>query len=109
MSKERFTPRPWNFYIKQMTASDGTSIIKYYIEKDGILLAQFANFGDENEANLKLCTSAPDMYALLGRLEDYFQNRHIYGYGVEESVSADLLREIKKVMKRAEGKRVEQE
>ena len=109
MSKERFTPRPWNFYIKQMTGSDGTVIIKYYIEKDGYLLAQFANFGDENEANLKLCASAPDMYALLGRIEDYFQNRHIYGYGVEESVSSDLLSEIKKVMKRAEGKIVEQE
>lgn len=104
---KNFTPRPWNFYIKQMTGSDGTSIIKYYIEKDGYLLAQFANFGDENEANLKLCASAPDMYELLGRLEDYFQNRHIYG--VEESVSSDLLREIKKVMKRAEGKKVEQE
>lgn len=109
MSMKKFTPRPWNFYIKQMTGSDGTSIIKYYIEKDGYLLAQFANFGDENEANLKLCTSAPDMYALLGRLEDYFQNRHIYGDGVDESVSSDLLREIKKVMKRAEGKMVEQE
>lgn len=48
------------------------------------------------------------MYALLIRIESYFQNRHIYGYGVEESVSSDLLSEIKKVMKRAEGKIVEQ-
>ena len=67
MSKEKFTPRPWNFFIK-------------------------------------LCASAPDMYKLLGRLEDYFQNRHIYGYGVEESVSADLLSEIKKVRRKFEGK-----
>lgn len=66
MSKERFAPRPWNFFIK-------------------------------------LYALAPDMYKLLGRLEDYFQNRHIYGYGVEESVSADLLREIKKVRRKIRG------
>ena len=101
---EKFTKAPWNFYIKQMTSSDGETRIKYYIEKDGTLLAQFANFGDENEANLKLCTSAPDMYALLGRLEDYFQNRHIYGYGVEASVSSELLAKIKEAIKVVDGK-----
>ena len=106
---EKFTKGPWNFYIKQMTSSDGETRIKYYIEKDGTLLAQFANFGDENEANLKLCTSAPDMYALLGRLEDYFQNRHIYGPGVEESVSKKLMIRIERVMKKADGKICERE
>ena len=67
MSKEKFTPRPWNFFIK-------------------------------------MCASAPDMYKLLLRFEDYFQNRHIYGYGVEEKVSSDLMSEIKKVRRKLEGK-----
>ena len=92
-----------------MTGADGETRIKYYIEKDGTLLAQFANFGDENEANLKLCTSAPDMYALLGRLEDYFKNRHIYGPGVEESVSKKLMIRIERVMKKEDGKICERE
>ena len=67
---EKFTKAPWNFYIKQMTSSDGETRIKYYIEKDGTLLAQFANFGDENEANAKLCAVAPEMYLLLQMLFD---------------------------------------
>ena len=53
---------------------------------------------------MRLIASAPEMYALLGRVEDYFKNRHIYGYGVEESVSADLLGEIQKVLKMVDGK-----
>ena len=56
-----------------------------------------------------LIVSASEMYALLGRVEDYFQNRHIYGYGVEESVSYDLLSEIKKVKRKLEGKIWEKE
>lgn len=55
--------------------------------------------------NARLIAAAPDMYELLGRLEDYFENRKIYGYGVEESVSADLLTKIKEVMKKARGKK----
>ena len=55
-------------------------------------------------ANARLIASAPKMYALLGRVEDYFKNRHIYGYGVEESVSADLLAKIKDVIKVVDGK-----
>ena len=92
-----------------MTGADGETRIKYYIENGGTALAQFANFGDEDEANLKLCTSAPDMYALLGRLEDYFKNRHIYGQGVEESVSKKLMIRIERVMKKADGKICERE
>ena len=54
---------------------------------------------------MRLIASAPEMYALLGRVEDYFQNRHIYGYGVEESVSSDLLAKIKEVIKRVDGEK----
>ena len=56
-------------------------------------------------ANARLIAAAPEMYALLGRLEDYFKNRHIYGYGVEESVSDDLLAKIKEVIKRIDGEK----
>ena len=55
--------------------------------------------------NAMLIAAAPEMFELLGRDEDYFQNRHIYGYGVEESVSADLLTKIKEVMKKVRGER----
>ena len=54
---------------------------------------------------MRLIASAPEMYALLGMVEDYFKNRHIYGYGVEESVAADLLAKIKEVIKRVDGKK----
>ena len=54
---------------------------------------------------MRLIAAAPEMYALLGRVEDYFKNRHIYGYGVEESVSADLLAKIKEVIKMVDGKK----
>ena len=54
---------------------------------------------------MRLISSAPEMYALLGRVEDYFKNRHIYGYGVEEAVSSDLLAKIKEVIKAVDGKK----
>ena len=56
-------------------------------------------------ANARLIAAAPEMYALLGRVEDYFKNRHIYGYGVEEAVSADLLAKIKEVIKAVDGEK----
>ena len=54
---------------------------------------------------MRLIAAAPEMYALLGRVEDYFKNRHIYGYGVEASVSAELLAKIKEVIKGVDGKK----
>ena len=74
-------------------SEDDTQICKLNIDKKKALLM----------------SNVEEMYALLIRIESYFKNRHIYGDGVDESVSSDLLREIKKVMKRAEGKMVEQE
>ena len=56
-------------------------------------------------ANARLIASAPKMHALLVRLEDYFKNRHVYGYGVEESVAADLLGEIQKALNVVDGKK----
>lgn len=60
---------------------------------------------EEVSANARLIAAAPEMHALLGRVEDYFKNRHIYGYGVEESVSSDLLAKIQEAIKVVNGKK----
>ena len=60
---------------------------------------------DTVRANARLIAAAPDMHALLGRVEDYFKNRHLYGYGVEESVSSELLAKIQEVIKRVDGEK----
>ena len=53
-----------------MTDTVGKTFRKCFIENGGTALAQFANFGDENEANAKLCAVAPEMYLLLQMLFD---------------------------------------
>ena len=104
MRKGKFTKGTWSSHIREITGPYGETSRKCFVEKDCTALAQFSNFGDEDEANAMLCASAPEMYALLGRVEDYFKNRHLYGYGVEESVSADLLAKIQEVLKVVDGK-----
>ena len=42
-----------------MTDTCGKTFRKCFIENGLTALAQFANFGDENEANAKLCAVAP--------------------------------------------------
>ena len=64
---------------------------------------------DEAEANARLIAAAPEMHKLLRRIESYFKNRHIYGPGVEESVSKKLMIRIERVMKKADGKICERE
>lgn len=98
----KYSPGPWrvtNYWPR-----------KVYDKVNRLVAVPFLpNTGDRTEnrnrcgANANLISAAPEMYALLGRLEDYFKNRHIYGYGVEEKVSEDLLSEIKKVMKKVRG------
>ena len=81
------------FFCKEhqiiVKSEDDTQICKLNIDKKKALLM----------------SNVEEMYAILLRVEDYFQNRHIYGYGVEESVSADLLIKIKEVMKKSRGER----
>ena len=93
MSMEKFTKGPWR--IEEFR--DFTSIMAGYRE-----ICYIDNDLNRYE-NARLIASTPEMFELLGRVEDYFQNRHIYGYGVEESVSADLLTKIKEVMKKVRG------
>ena len=96
MRKENFTKGPWR--IDEFR--DFASIMAGYTE---ICYIDDDLNCDNVRANARLIVSAPEMYALLGRLEDYFQNRHIYGYGVEEIVAADLMSEIKKAIKKVRG------
>lgn len=98
MSKGKFTPGPWRVesfrdFASIMAGEDEIC----YIDDD--LTCEHVS------ANARLIAYSPYMYALLGRLEAYFKNRHIYGYGVEESVSSDLLAKIKKVIKMVDGEK----
>lgn len=98
-SDAKYSPGPWSVAKK-------SKLTGAVVAGDGEMVCDPTGAGryeDEAEANANLISAAPEMYALLGRLEDYFKNRHIYGYGVEEKVSEDLLSEIKKVMKKVRG------
>ena len=95
----KYSPGPWS-------VSKKSKLTGAVVAKDGEVVCDPTGAGryeDEAEANARLISAAPEMYALLGRLGDYFKNRHIYGYGVEEKVSEDLLSEIKKAMKKVRG------
>ena len=98
MGKGKFTQGPWRVDAFRDFASimAGEDEICYIDDDLGC---------EDVSANARLISSAPEMYALLGRVEDYFKNRHLYGYGVEESVSADLLAKIQEVIKLVDGKK----
>ena len=104
-NKDKFTPGPWN-------APEVGNLNGAVVAKDGQMVCDPSGAGryeDEMDANARLISAAPEMHKLLRRIESYFKNRHIYGYGVEESVSYDLLSEIKKVKRKLEGKIWEKE
>ena len=65
-------------------SEDDTQICKLNIDKKKALLM----------------SNVEEMYVLLIRIESYFKNRHIYGHGVEESVSKKLMSRIERVMKK---------
>ena len=98
MSKGNFTQGPW----RVESFRDFASIMA---GEDEICYIDDDLTCEHVRENAMLIAAAPDMYALLGRVEDYFKNRHIYGYGVEESVSSDLLAKIKEVIKMVDGKK----
>ena len=98
-------------------------------DKDLILLQfkDFVLFGKEHQIIVKsedetqicelnidkkkalIMSNAEKMYELLRRIESYFKNRHIYGPGVEESVSKKLMSRIERVMKKADCETGEEE
>ena len=100
MSEDKFTPPPWS------VPSRG-NLRGAVVAKDGQMVCDPSGAGrheDEMDANARLIAAAPEMHKLLRRIESYFKNRHIYGEGVDESVSEKLLNRIEMVLKKAEGK-----
>lgn len=95
MIDDKFTTGPWNSHIREMTGADGETRRKCFIEKNGVALAQFANFGDENEANARLCSVAPDMYRILEQID----RGHLFGW------DSPLAKRIEKALRKANGER----
>ena len=104
-NEDKFTPGPWN-------APDGGNLSGAVVAKDGEMVCDPSGAGryeDEMDANAGLIAAAPEMHKLLIRIESYFKNRHIYGPGVEESVSKKLMIRIERVMKKADCETGEEE
>ena len=74
-------------------SEDGTQICKLNIDKKKALLM----------------SNVEEMYVLLIRIESYFKNRHIYGDGVDESVSKKLMIRTEMVLKKADCETGEEE
>ena len=98
MRKGKFTQGPW----RVESFRDFASIMA---GEDEICYIDDDLTCDSVSSNARLIAAAPEMHALLGRVEDYFKNRNLYGYGVEESVAADLLSKIQEVHKVVDGKK----
>ena len=77
-----------------MTDTDVKMFRKCFIENGGTALAQFANFGDENEANARLCSAAPEMYYILDIIDTYHAIK---------GANNRLERTISKLMKKVRG------
>ena len=95
MRDDKFTKGQWNSHIREMTGADGESRRKCFIEKNGVALAQFANFGEEDEANARLCSAAPEMYRILEQID----RGHLFGW------DSPLAKRIEKALRKANGER----
>lgn len=95
MSKGKFTKGKWNLHVRELTETDGKTFRKCFIENGGTALAQFANFGDEDEANARLCSAAPDMYRILEQID----RGHLFGW------DSPLAKRIEKALRKANGER----
>ena len=95
MSNGKFTKRKWNLHVREMTGADGENRRKCFIENGGTALAQFANFGDEDEANARLCSAAPEMYRILEQID----RGHLFGW------DSPLAKRIEKALRKANGER----
>ena len=95
MSKGKFTKGKWNLHVREMTDTCGKTFRKCFIENGGTALAQFENFGDEDEANARLCSAAPEMYLLLEQID----RGHLFGW------DSPLAKRIEKALRKANGER----
>ena len=95
MTDDKFTTGPWNSHIREMTGADVETRRKCFIENGGTALAQFANFGEEDEANVRLCSAAPEMYRILEQID----RGHLFGW------DSPLAKRIEKAVRKANGER----
>ena len=95
MSNGKFTKGKWNLHVREMTGADGETRRKCFIENGLTALAQFANFGDEDEANARLCSAAPEMYRILEQID----RGHLFGW------DSPLAKRIEKALRKANGER----
>ena len=105
MSEDKFTPGPWSAPSKGRLSGA-------VVAKDGEMVCDPSGAGryeDEMDANAGLIAAEHEMHKLLIRIESYFKNRHIYGPGVEESVSKKLMIRIEMVLKKADCETEEEE
>ena len=93
MSRGKFTKGKWNLHVMEMTDTNGETFRKCFIENGGTALAQFANFGEEDEANARLCSAAPDMYRILEQID----RGHLFG------LDSPLAKRIEKALRKANG------
>ena len=95
MSMKKFTKGKWNLHVRGMTDTNGETFMKCFIENGGTALAQFANFGEEDEANARLCSAAPEMYRILEQID----RGHLFGW------DSPLAKRIEKALRKANGER----
>ena len=95
MSMKKFTKGKWNLHVREMTDTNGETFRKCFIENGGTALAQVANFCDEDEANARLCSAAPDMYRILEQID----RGHLFG------LDSPLAKRIEKALRKANGER----
>ena len=93
MSMKKFTKGKWNLHVRGMTDTNGETFMKCFIENGGTALAQFANFGEEDEANARLCSAAPEMYRILEQID----RGHLFGW------DSPLAKRIEKALRKANG------
>lgn len=95
MSKGKFTKGKWNLHVREMTDTCGKTFRKCFIENGGTALAQFANFGEEDEANARLCSSAPEMYRILEQIDRW----NLFWF------DSTMSKRIEKAVRKANGER----
>lgn len=99
MSKGKFTKGKWNLHVREMTDTNGETFRKCFIENGGTALAQFANFGEEDEANARLCSAAPEMYRILEQIDRW----NLFGF------DSTMSKRIEKAVRKANGERQQKE
>lgn len=85
----------WNLHVREMTDTNGETSRKCFIENGGTALAQFANFGEEDEANARLCSAAPEMCRILEQIDRW----RLFGW------DSPLAKRIEKALRKANVER----